>query len=70
VRYQEFRYWSPLIGDHAVRLSMWDQHGREFFAIIQTPDSRGYRKIRRKTLDLIADAIEGGLEPGEIAFDG
>jgi hypothetical protein len=66
MRFGEYRFFSLILDAPAVRLSIWDANGQEFFAIVEEPARPGYRKLRRNTLDLIADAIEDGREPGEV----
>lgn len=64
--YQEYRYWSPILGMDACRLSMCDTHGREFFCIVAADDGKAWRQRRVEWLGYIAEAIDAGLEPGEV----
>ena len=79
--YHEYRYWSPTLGGDAVRLSMVDKRGGEFYRIILVSsgfvrDDDGkrvsrYRVERDRALDAIEDAVRrsdqhGGDEPGEV----
>lgn len=64
--YREFRFFCPFRDGEAVRLSMVDDHGREYFAIVGAEPSRGYRDRREQALTAIEDAIMAGQPPGEI----
>lgn len=46
---------------------MVDGHNQEFFMLI--PDERGakYRERRAEAVEMIMQAIEQGLEPGEVS---
>lgn len=62
-RTTEHRYWSVILGCPAVRLSMYDDHGREFW--MELPDSN-WRDARRKALMHMQEAIDLGLQPGRV----
>lgn len=64
--YSEYRYWSPVLGCEAARVSLFDHHGREFFMIIEAEDGRGYRQRRDTAVEAIMTAIDMGLDPGEV----
>jgi hypothetical protein len=76
--YHEFRFWSPMLGCEALRLSVTGGaaaaqfHGRgvvtqEYFAIIPAHETgRKYRDRRNAALDAIDAAIAAGREPGEV----
>lgn len=65
--YSEFRFWSPMMGCEAIRISMpGKQQGTEYFRIIPAADGRRYRERRDEALDLIELAIRSGLDPGEV----
>lgn len=66
-RYSEFRFWSPLLGCEAVRLSMVDELGGEFYRIMARGSAREWRATREEALDDLAAAIAVGREPGEVA---
>jgi hypothetical protein len=67
MRYQSFLFWSPIHGCHAERLSMWDRQGGEFFAIVpMNGTSKQNKHDRQQALEAIADAIEGGAQPGAV----
>lgn len=70
----EYHYWSPTLGCDAVRLSMTDDWGGEYFAILPADEGRGWRARRQEAVDKLLKAMtpedEGGygLEPGQIAW--
>ena len=64
--YREFRFFSPLDDADAVRLSMADQHGREYFTIVEGGYGKRWRERREAALIALEDAIEAGDPPGEI----
>lgn len=74
--FREHRFWSPMLGCDATRLSMTDARGGEFFKIIPVQsgvalDRDGkrvprYRVDRDAALDAIEDAVASGQEPGEV----
>lgn len=64
--YREFRFFSPLDDAESVRLSVADDQGREYFAIIEAGYGKRWRERRNTALGTIEDAIEAGLPPGEI----
>jgi hypothetical protein len=59
------RYWSPILGCEAARLSMANDRGSEYFTIIEA-GGRGWREAREKALGRIEAAIEAEKEPGEV----
>lgn len=61
-----FRYWSPVLGQWAARISKWDKDGSEFYCIIPYDGGCVWRKEKEKTLLLIDEAIKMGLKPGEV----
>jgi hypothetical protein len=66
--YSEHRHWNVVLGCKAARLSMADDNGREFFMLIPVPQ-RGWRDARNKALGVIQEAMEMGLQPGEVICD-
>lgn len=64
--YSEYRFWSPTLGCDAARLSMFDEHGGEFYMIVPCEEGRVYREKRQSSLEIIAAAIGMGLDPGEV----
>jgi hypothetical protein len=67
VSYQALHYWSPILGDHAVCLSMFNDRRDEFFTIIPRVDGKAWRPARDAALTMIQEAISEGREPGEVA---
>lgn len=63
--YSEYTHWSVLFGGKATRLSVADEHGREYFMLVPRPRT-GWREERERLLDLIGEAIEAGCAPGEV----
>ena len=65
--YREYTFWSPVLGDAAARLSMPDDHGLEYFAIVRRPSNgREWREARADALQAIEAAILRGDQPGEV----
>ncbi len=65
--YREYTYWSPLLGSYATRLSVPDDQGSEFFAIVERPISgHDWRMARAEALQTIEAAILRGDAPGEV----
>lgn len=62
----EYRFWSVLLGAQAVRFSMFDATGAEYYMIKAVPAGKGYRKMREDVAELLSMAIEQGLDPGEV----
>ena len=68
--YREYRYWSPMMGKEAARISVSDGRNQEFFMLIPA-DERGfaYRERRAEAVEAILKAIEAGQEPGEVTAE-
>lgn len=65
--YQEIRAYSPLHDCDVVRVSMADERCSEFFMQVQDRDRRrGWRVKRNAALAAIGEAIDAGLQPGEV----
>lgn len=64
--FREHRFWSPIFGCDAVRLSMVDSRGSEFFKVVAAPEGKAYRQMREDVLDEIEAAVLRGDEPGEV----
>lgn len=68
--YRENRFWSPMLGCNAARLSMADARGDEYFVIVPTDGTGSQWRARRgETLSVIMDAIDRGDGPGEVVMD-
>ncbi len=65
--YQILRFWSPLLGDEAMRLSMVDKQGDEHFMVLPAARGKAYREAKATALEKIGQAIEAGHQPGEVA---
>lgn len=64
--YTEYRAYSPIIDAEMVRLSMYDNRGGEFFALVPAYAPKKWRERRDEVLDAIMDAMEAGDHPGEV----
>lgn len=64
--YSEMFFYSPMLDSEAVRISMWNEAGGEFFQIIPLMSGRVYRERRSQALSYIEEAIRLGLQPGEV----
>lgn len=66
--YQELTTYSPVIDGPITRLSMTNERGHEYFALIPRKAPKLWRKHKETALDQIAEAIETAAEPGEVAI--
>ena len=66
--YNEFKFWSPLLGADAARLSMADEAGSEYWMIVPNNGGKAYRDKKLSALDAISTAIQIGLEPGRVTI--
>ena len=66
LRYHEYKHWSPMLGQDAARVWMFDQRGSEFFMVIPDDGGKAYRERRATAVEAIYTAIENGCEPGEV----
>ena len=65
--YNEVRFYDPHIDGEAVRFSGFaDAPGEWWMKLPRAPAGKPRRLQRERALDLIRDAIEAGLEPGEV----
>ena len=64
--YREMRFWSPVLGCDAARLSMVDERGGEFWRVVPVSGGKAWREARDRALDAIEDAVARGDEPGEV----
>lgn len=67
VKLKEYFFWSPLIGSDAIRFSVFDGRGREYFQI-RSFDGKGMtlRDLRQQVAERIYEAMENGQDPGEV----
>lgn len=63
-----FTYWSTSHGAEVVRLSAADELGQEFYTFLPSTMGTTGRALRRKAADALSQAIDLGLEPGEIRW--
>lgn len=59
----EYRFFSLIHDDDMVRVSAWNKHGDEYFALVR--DGRGYSDRREEAVQMLALAIEDGRPAGE-----
>lgn len=64
--YREYRFFSPLDDADAVRLSMPDNRGSEYYTILEACHGKRWRERKQTALIALEDAIEAGIPPGEI----
>lgn len=64
--YSEWRFWSPTLGCQASRISMFDEHGAEYFMILPRDDTKAYHEARLTAVEAIATAMAMKLDPGEV----
>lgn len=68
--YQQIRFYDPAVDAEGVRISGFDGKGGEFWMrLALAPAGRARRAQREQALAAIAEAIEIGLEPGEVIVD-
>jgi len=64
VKFTQYRYWDPVLGENAVRLSLYDRHGQEYFRIVPRERSaKGWRKVRDSILETLYMEIPEDLRP-------
>ncbi|MGH6738488.1 MAG: hypothetical protein ACREDY_05550 [Bradyrhizobium sp.] len=52
----------------AARISMANDNGQEYFAIVPVEGGKAWRDLRAKALDELDEAIERGDPPGQVAM--
>ena len=57
--------YSPMYNARMVRVSITDEHGQEFWAMIKQ-GGIGYRETLENALNMLQDAVENGRDPGEV----
>ena len=60
--YTEYEFWSILEDEQQVRLSVF-KDGQEFCAVLAAEPK--WRTRKAQALELLAEAIQGGAEPGD-----
>lgn len=66
IRLREYRFWSPLTGGEALRISCYNQHGHEYFMIVSAENGKALRELRQLAAERFYDAIQSGQDPGEV----
>lgn len=66
--YSEFISWSPVFGGECARVSMVNERGEEYFCLLAHTEGRGYTALRKRALEALTEAIEMGIEAGEIRW--
>lgn len=68
--YQQVRFYDPFTDSDAVRLSVFDDRGDEYWSkLLRTKSGRATREAREEALAAIEMAIDQGLTPGEVRAD-
>lgn len=65
-RVHELRYWSPVLGEDVVRLSVYDGRGGEFWMEVPERDGQSWRTRRWASVLAMVSAIDQQLDPGEV----
>ena len=63
--FSEYEYYCPLRDAYVARVSVADDHGAEYFMIVER-DAKGYRERRENAIDACIEVIEAGCAPGEV----
>src|SRR5258708_3153852 len=67
MRYNEYRYYSPILDAEAARLSIVNRHGDEYFAVVPCGDEgKVWRERREGVLSKVYAAMLSGHAPGEV----
>lgn len=64
--YSEFFHYSVIHDKDMVRLSLFDERGREFFMMVPAHEGKSYRERRTEALETIQSAMAAHLEPGQV----
>lgn len=67
--YRELTLYSPLHDCEMTRLSMTDGRNGEYWMLVPR-HGRGWRERRSEALQMLADAIASGCQPGEVNSGG
>lgn len=65
---REYSFWSVVLGADAVRLSMVNERGEEYHAIIARLDGSAWRTAKTEACEALQQAIDEGVKPGEIRW--
>lgn len=66
--YSEYHSWNVVFGGEAVRISVANERGEEFYCLLPFSEGREFRALRKKALDVLGEAIESGMQAGEIRW--
>jgi hypothetical protein len=66
LRVIQFQSYSPLTDCEVIRLSMADERGQEYYAMLTETEGRAYREMRERAMAAILDAIDAEDAPGEV----
>ena len=66
--YQQLISWSPMFGGECARVSIVDEHGGEYYALLPFTEGRAFNTLRARALEALSEAVASGLEPGEIRW--
>jgi hypothetical protein len=70
IAFQQIRYYDPGVDAEAARISGFDRHGGEFWMrCTLAPSGRARRQQFQDAQAAIAEAIEAGLDPGEVVIE-
>lgn len=64
--YREFRFFSTWLDAEAARLSMVDDRGQEYYALVPATEGRRWREDRDAALERIEAAMAAREPPGEV----
>lgn len=67
--HQTLRFYDPRIDADAIRISGFSGRGEFWIKEALAPAGAKRREQKERALDLIEQAIEAGLEPGEVVAD-
>lgn len=65
---REMSYWSPILGCDVVRVSMANERGEEYYAVLPRLEGAAWRDRKREACEVLHQAIEDELRPGEIRW--
>lgn len=68
MRYNQIRFYNPILDCECLRFSAWNEHGHEFFSVISLERSGARRReIKERVLDALEDAMNmPDAQPGEV----
>lgn len=66
IRLREYRFWSPMLGEEALRISCYNERGHEYFMIVSAENGKKLRELRHNAAEKFYDAIQSGRDPGEV----